>query len=172
MLEAQSEADTLRFVKNNLENGNPMMVALAGREVIGWCDVRREFFPSRAHRGTLGTGLLPQWRGRGVGRRLIEATLTQARRLGFIRIELDVYADNARAVALYERAGFVREGLIRDASLIDGVFRDAILMAIVEREAPHAERPRAADGSVTQPISGAIPARRNLFPCFIEHRFV
>jgi hypothetical protein len=64
MLEAQSEADTLRFVKCNLENGNPMMVALAGREVIGWCDVRREFLPSRAHRGTLGMGLLPEWRGR------------------------------------------------------------------------------------------------------------
>jgi hypothetical protein len=53
-----------------------------------------------------------------------------------------------------ERVGFVREGLMRHASLIDGVFRDAILMAIVEREAPQAGRPRAADVSVTQPISG------------------
>jgi RimJ/RimL family protein N-acetyltransferase len=133
MLEAQPEPDTLRFVKSNLENGNPMMVALAGGEVIGWCDIRREFFPSRAHRGTLGMGLLPEWRNRGVGRRLLEATLAQARRSGFKRVELDVYADNPRAIALYEKAGFVREGTIRDASLIDGVFRDAILMAIVER---------------------------------------
>ena len=133
MLEAQPEPDTLRFVKSNLENGNPMMVALAGDKVIGWCDVRREFFPSRAHRGTLGMGVLPQWRGRGVGRRLLEATLAQARRSGFKRIELDVHADNSRAIALYEKAGFVREGVVRDASLIDSVFRDAILMAIVER---------------------------------------
>jgi RimJ/RimL family protein N-acetyltransferase len=133
MLEAQPEPDTLRFVKSNLENGNPMMVALAGGKVIGWCDVRREVFPSRAHRGTLGMGLLPEWRGRGVGRRLLEATLAQARRSGFKRIELDVHADNPRAIALYERAGFVREGIVRDASLIDSVFRDAILMAIVER---------------------------------------
>jgi RimJ/RimL family protein N-acetyltransferase len=133
MLEAQPEPDTLRFVKSNLENGNPMMVALARGEVIGWCDVRREFFPSRAHRGTLGMGLLPEWRGRGLGQRLLEATLARARRSGFKRIELDVYADNLRAIALYEKAGFVREGLLRDASLIDGVFRDAILMAIVER---------------------------------------
>jgi RimJ/RimL family protein N-acetyltransferase len=133
MLEAQPEPDTLRFVKSNLENGNPMMVALAGDKVIGWCDVRREFFPSRAHRGTLGMGLLPEWRGRGVGRRLLEATLAQARRSGFKRIELDVHADNSRAIALYEKVGFVREGVVRDASLIDSVFRDAILMAIVER---------------------------------------
>jgi RimJ/RimL family protein N-acetyltransferase len=133
MLEAQPEPDTLRFVKSNLENGNPMMVALADDKVIGWCDVRREFFPSRAHRGTLGMGLLPEWRGRGVGRRLLEATLAQARRSGFKRIELDVHADNSRAIALYEKAGFVREGVVRDASLIDSVFRDAILMAIAER---------------------------------------
>ena len=133
MLEAQPEPDTLRFVKSNLENGNPMMVALAGDKVIGWCDVRREFFPSRAHRGTLGMGLLPEWRGRGLGQRLLEATLAQARRSGFKRIELDVYADNLRAIALYEKAGLVRERLLRDATLIDGVFRDAILMAIVER---------------------------------------
>jgi GNAT superfamily N-acetyltransferase len=113
LLEAQPEPDTLRFVKSNLENGNPMMVALAGGKVIGWCDIRREFFPSRAHRGTLGMGLLPEWRGRGVGRRLLETTLAQARRSGFKR--------------------FVREGIVRDASLIDSVFRDAILMAIVER---------------------------------------
>ena len=133
MLEAQPEPETLRFVKSNLENGNPMMVALAGGKVVGWCDVRREFFPSRAHRGTLGMGLLPEWRGRGLGQRLLEATLAQARRSGFKRIELDVYADNLPAIALYEKAGFVREGLLRDATLIDGVFRDAILMAIVER---------------------------------------
>lgn len=133
MLEARPEPDTLRFVKSNLESRNPMMVALAGAKVFGWCDVRREFFPSRAHRGTLGMGLLPEWRGRGIGRRLLEATLAQARRSGFKRIELDVYADNQRAIALYEKAGFVREGIVRDASLIDSVFRDAILMAIVKR---------------------------------------
>jgi RimJ/RimL family protein N-acetyltransferase len=133
MLEALPEPDTRRFVESSLENGNPMTVALAGGQVIGWCDIRREFFPSRAHRGTLGLGLLPEWRGRGVGRRLLEATLAKARGAGFKRIELDVHADNQRAIALYEKAGFVREGIVRDASLIDSVFRDAILMAIVER---------------------------------------
>ncbi len=59
------------------------------------------------------------------GQRLLEATLVQARRSGFKRIELDVHADNPRAIALYEKAGFVGEGIVRDASLIDGVFRDA-----------------------------------------------
>ncbi len=133
LLEALPQADTLLFVENNLDKGNPMMVAVASGKVIGWCDVRRDHFPSRAHRGTLGMGVLPEWRGQSVGGRLLEATLAEARRADFERIELDVYADNARAIALYERVGFVREGVQRDASLIDGVYRDAIMMAIVER---------------------------------------
>lgn len=133
LLEAPSEAECRRFVEHNLVNANPMMIALAGEDVIGWCDIRRHAFPSRAHRGTLGMGLVSEWRGRGVGSALIDATLSEALRLGFQRIELDVNADNSRARALYEKAGFVREGVARDASLIDGVYRDAIVMAIVKR---------------------------------------
>ncbi len=135
LIEAPSGADCRRFVEQNLANGNPMMVALADEEVVGWCDVRRHAFSSHAHRGTVGMGLVPQWRGRGVGRALIDATLADALRLGFQRIELDVNDDNMRAIRLYEKAGFVREGLSRDASLIDGVYRDAIVMAIVKRDA-------------------------------------
>jgi RimJ/RimL family protein N-acetyltransferase len=135
LLEAPSLPETRQFVLGNIEKGNPMYVALADNEVIGWCDIRREFFASRAHRGTLGMGLAPQWRGRGVGWRLLNAALKKARRGGFTRIELDVFADNARAIALYEKAGFVREGVQRDASLVDGQYRDAILMAWFNRSA-------------------------------------
>jgi RimJ/RimL family protein N-acetyltransferase len=44
-----------------------------------------------------------------------------------------VHADNARAIALYERIGFVREGVARDAVFVDGQYRDAISMARVDR---------------------------------------
>ena len=78
-------------------------------------------------------GLLPAWRGRGNGKPLVDATLSEARRFGFVRIELTVYADNAQAIALYESVGFKTEGVLRDAALIDGLYRDLILMAIVDR---------------------------------------
>ena len=133
MLEAQPESDTLHFVKSNLENGNPMMVALpATRSSVGMTFVASSFLRGRtAERSAWaccrnGAAAVSA----GVCR---EATWAQARRSGFKRIELDVHADNPRAISLYERAGFVREGIVRDASLIDGVFRNAILMAIVER---------------------------------------
>jgi RimJ/RimL family protein N-acetyltransferase len=51
--------------------------------------------------------------------------------VGLHRIELDVYAFNPRAQAVYERAGFVREGVRRDALRWDGEYTDAITMAIL-----------------------------------------
>jgi RimJ/RimL family protein N-acetyltransferase len=44
-----------------------------------------------------------------------------------------VHADNARAISLYERVGFVREGIVRDAVCVDGEYRDAITMALIRR---------------------------------------
>jgi RimJ/RimL family protein N-acetyltransferase len=138
LVEAPPLPEMRQFVLSNIEKGNPMFVALAGDEVIGWCDIRRDFFASRAHRGTLGMGIVPHWRGLGIGSRLLNEALEKARRDDFVRVELDVFADNVRAIALYEKAGFLREGMQRDASLIDGQFRDAILMAVVNRVSPGA----------------------------------
>jgi RimJ/RimL family protein N-acetyltransferase len=133
LLEALPLAQTREFVMGMIEKGGLQFVALANREVVGWCDIQRHGFPSRAHRGTLGMGIVPAYRGRGVGLRLIQATLARARLDRFVRVELDVHADNARAIALYEKVGFVREGVARDAVLVDGEYRDAIYMALVDR---------------------------------------
>ena len=131
MLEATPLPQTRDFVMGMIAKGNPQFVAVIGDEVIGWCDIDRHFFPSRAHRGRLGMGILPDYRGKGLGRQLIETTLKAAKEAGFARIELDVYEDNARAIALYEKLGFAREGVIRRAARIDGRFINAIGMALL-----------------------------------------
>ena len=125
--------ETRALVLDAIAKGDPRHVALIGGEVVGWCDIIRHVVAARSHRGRPGMGVVPDHRGRGLGSRLIQATLDQARRAGFTRIELEVYVDNAPAIALYETVGFVREGTVRDVSCIDGRYRDAITMAIVER---------------------------------------
>jgi RimJ/RimL family protein N-acetyltransferase len=50
------------------------------------------------------------------------------------RIELEVYAFNPRAQAVYERVGFVREGVRRDALLWDGEYVDAVVMSIIRSD--------------------------------------
>ena len=45
-----------------------------------------------------------------------------------------VYAINPRAIAAYERVGFVREGVLRDALRWDGEYHDAIVMSLLDRD--------------------------------------
>ena len=67
--------------------------------------------------------------GRGHGRALLDAVEGFARREGVSRIELSVQVDNPRAIGLYERAGFEREGVQRRAALLRDGWRDAYAYA-------------------------------------------
>lgn len=135
LLEAFPLAQTRDFVLGLIKRADPMFVAVAESEVVGWCDIQRHPFPTHSHRGTLGIGVAPEYRGCGVGARLMQQTLKQAFATGFVRVELSVRADNLRAIRLYERLEFVSEGLLRDAIFVDGEFHDAIAMALIDRGA-------------------------------------
>lgn len=62
----------------------------------------------------LGLGVEPESRGRGYGRRLAETSLNRLRAQGLDRVRLTVDGENAAAVRLYLRLGFVRLGEIAD----------------------------------------------------------
>jgi len=74
-------------------------------------------------------GVLASHRGRGIGSRLLEATLNYSKKFGFTKVELKVYTSNAAAIALYRKFGFADEGLIRDYRRLDGTSFDCMLMA-------------------------------------------
>ncbi|NRB18064.1 MAG: GNAT family N-acetyltransferase [Rhodobacteraceae bacterium] len=120
-------------VRKNIEDRNPHFVATHAGEVVGWCEVVRLNKPLFHHVGIFEVGLLPEWRGQGIGRPLITATLDAAFERGFTRIELTVFASNTRAIALYEKIGFNKEGELIDAVYIDGVFSNSILMGLINR---------------------------------------
>jgi ribosomal protein S18 acetylase RimI-like enzyme len=118
------------FVARNLLLSNPQYVADDAGRVVGWCDIRRDTVPSYAHCGALGMGLLPDYRGRGIGERLIRATIDAARAHGFERIELSVYGRNPRAAALYRKVGFVHEGTRVRGRKLDGEYDDVHIMGL------------------------------------------
>lgn len=117
------------FVEGGLAAGNPHFVAVENDVVVGWCDITRKDRHVNTHVGVLGMGIRRAWRAKGLGRRLITATIEAASAVGMSRIELHVHDDNAAAIALYRRAGFEKEGLQRKAALIDGRYIDVLLMA-------------------------------------------
>jgi RimJ/RimL family protein N-acetyltransferase len=62
--------------------------------------------------------------------------------LGLHRIDLGVYAFNPRAQHVYEKVGFLVEGIKRDAYRFDGVYVDEVWMSILSREwSQHRGRP-------------------------------
>ena len=62
------------------------------------------------HRAELGISLDAAWWGLGIGRALLEACIECARSAGYAQLELEVVADNVRALSLYRSAGFVEYG--------------------------------------------------------------
>lgn len=53
------------------------------------------------------------YRGKGIGRQLVKALLSEGKRCGLNAFTLEVRAGNAAAIHLYESLGFVREGIRR-----------------------------------------------------------
>ena len=112
-------------------NGVHLVVLDALGAVVGWCDISRPMIEGFRHTGRLGMGLLPHVRGKGVGRQLAQRALDLARERGVERVELEVFATNTRAIRLYERLGFVHEGVRRRARKLDGQYDDNVLMGLV-----------------------------------------
>ena len=120
-----------KFIAQVLAKGWSQFYALDENRVVGWCDILPDEREGQTHCGRLGMGLLHEYRGRGIGARLISATLADALGKGLTRIELEVFASNTRARALYRKAGFAEEGRKRRARILDGVADDIVIMALL-----------------------------------------
>jgi RimJ/RimL family protein N-acetyltransferase len=124
---------TRRFISHILEGGGVQLLAVTSNgAVVGWCDIIRNPNEGFRHVGRLGMGLLPNYRGHGLGKTLALRTIEAARQAGMERIELDVFASNKAAVALYLRLGFVTEGVKRRARKLDGEYDDNVFMALLD----------------------------------------
>lgn len=135
-----AQADTLQLPFPSLELWRARMqpvdpnahllVAEADGELVGQVGLYVSGNARRRHVADLGMGVRDDWRGRGVGSAMLQAVLDLADGwLQLRRIELQVYAENAPAIALYARHGFVEEGHHRDFAFRDGRYVDAVSMA-------------------------------------------
>lgn len=120
---------TREFVLTQIHDAWPHVIALADAQVIGWCDISALDRPVFAHIGSLGMGVIQPYRKQGIGSLLISNALELAKQKGLTRIELTVREHNQAAIALYEKHGFVVEGLHRNAVRIDGVYENHLFMA-------------------------------------------
>jgi putative acetyltransferase len=110
--------------------GHVRLAAVIDGKVIGTIGLHPADNVRRAHAAAIGMAVHDAYAGRGAGTALMAAVVDQADLwLNIRRLELTVYSDNARAIALYERFGFEREGLLRAYAWRDGAYVDAVTMA-------------------------------------------
>ena len=87
------------------ENGEERVIADASLEF--------SFLESRRHRAELGITVHDDFQDRGLGTLIMGHLIEIARSKGIRKLELLVVAENERAIHLYEKMGFVKEGHLR-----------------------------------------------------------
>ena len=100
------------------------VVGMAGIACVGEREKLR-------HRASLGIGIDRAYWGLGIGRALTQACIECAGRAGYAQLELDVVAENERAIALYESLGFTEFGRNpRGFRSRRGVWQELVLMRL------------------------------------------
>jgi RimJ/RimL family protein N-acetyltransferase len=125
-----TEGEEREYLTRVGESDNSLaVVATVGDTIVASLTFDGGRRPRLRHAGEFGISVAGEYAGLGIGRALIEHMLEWAERGGVIRkINLKVRADNAGAIRLYERMGWVHEGRTTRDTLIDGRFNDCLLM--------------------------------------------
>jgi phosphinothricin acetyltransferase len=108
---------------------HPVLVAEGDDRVVGWASLN-VFNARRAydHVADLSLYVERDWRGRGVGRRLLEALVERARALDYHKLVLAAFPWNEAGMRAYGRAGFREVGIYREQGRLDGRWVDTIVM--------------------------------------------
>jgi L-phenylalanine/L-methionine N-acetyltransferase len=117
------------FVQDNVEKDYAQYVAVGDGRIVGWADIILRGHPTMLHVGSLGMGVIAEYRGQGIGSKLLASVVQHAYDSGLKRLELEVFADNLAAIALYKKHGFIQEGVKRFARVVDGHYQNIIVMA-------------------------------------------
>jgi RimJ/RimL family protein N-acetyltransferase len=134
---AVSEPSEAFWISEMVRAGEHLvLVAEAGGDVVANVLVTVDRGVATEHIGVLSITVADAWREVGIGSELVAAAQRWAIDRGLRKISLGVFPDNGRAIAVYEKAGFVREGLRRRQYRTGETYRDEVLMAWFADEEP------------------------------------
>jgi phosphinothricin acetyltransferase len=109
---------------------HPVIVAEnAAGEIVGWGSLN-VFNAREAYRFVADFSVYVEraWRGKGVGRVVLERLIELAREHGFHKMVLSAFPTNTGGMALYEKLGFRTVGIYREQGQLDGQWVDTIIM--------------------------------------------
>lgn len=118
------------FIRNGNESEtNVMILGFLDGEYVGNCSLMGKSLMRQKHRASIGIALYQKFTGMGIGRIMIEKLFEVAREKGYEQVELEVVADNERAIHLYKKMGFEIYGTFVDTMKYkDGTYADEYWM--------------------------------------------
>ncbi len=120
-----SQSEEVEILDRFHESENQIyLVAILDSRIVGSLHFSASSRPRLRHCGEIGMSVLKSYWGRGIGSLLLDELLVWARENRITKINLRVRTDNERAIKLYERQGFVREGTIAREFCVQGKYFD------------------------------------------------
>ena len=119
------------FIQNKIDSERELMLlAFVDGKHVGNCSLMSLApYKRYQHRCDVAIALYQEYCGCGIGKAMLGTVLDIATNLGYEQAELEVVADNEKAIALYESLGFVKYGTFPDnMKYADGTYRDAYWM--------------------------------------------
>lgn len=117
------------LVKNSVEGENLLLVAEEEKSIIGFLSAQRGGPNRIKHVAYIVVGIRKAFRGKGIGSELFKKLDLWARQNNITRLELTVMCTNNIAIQLYEKNGFVIEGIKKNSMFVDGEYVDEFYMA-------------------------------------------
>lgn len=125
----EEEAEWLANQLMGIEKGSIVsVVADVGGQIVGNSSVTRGSYRDTQRHGGLGIAVSKKSRDFGIGVEMMHALVKESRRAGLKTIQLEVFANNLRAIHVYEKIGFKQTGRIPKKMLRNGKFIDSIIM--------------------------------------------
>lgn len=108
---------------------HPVVVAETDGQVVGWGSLN-SFNPRPAYDNVVDLSVYVErgWRGRGVGRVLMQHLVALAKTLGYHKIVLATFPYNEAGVFLYKKTGFTPVGVYHEQGQLDGRWVDVLIM--------------------------------------------
>ena len=118
-----------RWIRSIDDSGLLWILAEAGEELAGTLTLSRYGNLAKTkHIRELEIGIAKPFRGIGVGTALMDCAIRWADRRKVKKVILSVFSTNGRALSLYKKFGFLREGTRKKQYLIDGEYVDEVMM--------------------------------------------
>ena len=127
----QMDADAFKPIFGDFLKSNIIYIFETNRRAVGMFKfIKQEHRDS--HKAYLGgLAIDPSFSGKGYGLQMMKEIIELGKTMDIVRIELSVATFNNKAIALYEKIGFVKEGVLRKFTHLksEGRFIDEVMMS-------------------------------------------